>query len=215
VTALKSNLDYWKALQDTDYFENHRCYEKDTQGAFLATGPDVEIIERYTPLQPNKKVAVIGCGYERESALIAPRVAHVWGIDVSGYILGKASAFLAGRGVANFTPVLAERWRQDVPQGLDLVFCYIVFQHISRDLVRDYLDGMRGKLVPGGEWVCQFAELDYGTDDAEMRVYEPCVRWTPDEIRQAAADAGYQVLALDSLRIPDHGQWHWTHLRAA
>jgi SAM-dependent methyltransferase len=211
---MKSNLEHWKALQATNYFDNHPCYAK-VEGRFVVEGEDAVIIQRYTPLNPEKRVAVIGCGFGRETVFIAPLVRHVWGVDVSEHILDKAQAFLAAQGVANFTPVLAERWKTDVPDGLDLVFCCIVFQHITRDLVWDYLSGMAGKLAPGGEWVCQFAELSYGTQDAEQRVYEPCVRWTAPEIRETAARAGYSVLALDTRKIPGHGLWHWAHLRLA
>lgn len=209
---MKSNVEHWKALQATGYFDGHNCYAK-KDGKLVAEGKDVEIIRRYTTLDLHKQVAVIGCGFGRETSLIAPLVRHVWGVDVSEYILNKAKAFLAGQGVANFTPVLAERWRQDLPQGLDLVFCYIVFQHITKDLVRDYLAGMRGKLASGGEWVCQFAELSYGTEDAEDRVYEPSVCWGTEEIRQAVVQAGYTLLALDTQDIPGHGLWHWAHFR--
>jgi len=211
---VKSNLEHWKALQATGYFDNHHCYTK-VDGKYVAEGEDAAVIQRYTALIPEKRVAVIGCGFGRETALIAPLVHHVWGVDVSEYILGKARAFLSGQGVVNFTPVLAERWKEDLPTGLDLVFCYIVFQHITKDLVRDYLTGMRAKLVPGGEWVCQFAELSYGTEDAEQKVYEPCVRWTSGEIREVVAQCGYELLALDTQDIEGHGLWHWVHFRLA
>ena len=209
---MKSNLEHWKALQATNYFDNHHCYTK-VDDTFVIEGEDDAIIRRYTTLTPEKKVAVIGCGFGRDTAFIAPLVGHVWGVDVSEYILNKAEAFLSGRGVRNFTPVLAERWKQDLPAGLDLAFSYIVFQHITKDLVRDYLSGMAAKLIPGGEWVCQFAELSYGTEDAVQRMYEPCVRWTPQEIREVVAQAGYTLLALDTQHMPEHGQWHWVHFR--
>ena len=92
-------------------------------------------------------VVVIGCGYGRETAHIAPHVEHVYGVEVSDLILEKAVRYLAGRNIANFTPVLAERYASDIPAGIDLVFSVACMQFITRDLVFDYFATLARKLT--------------------------------------------------------------------
>jgi len=209
---VKSNLDMWKELQSRDYFGTHPCYKR-ADGTLNTDAEDDAIIERFLPLGTKRNVAVLGCGFGRESAVIAPKVGHVWGVDVSRDILDKAVDFLAGRGVRNFTPVLAERWKQDLPGGLDLVYSFIVFQHITRDLVRDYVLNLPAKLAPGGEMLCQFANLSYGTPDAETQSppHEPSVRWSRADIEALVAEAGMEMRRIEAQAIPGHGEWIWAH----
>lgn len=209
--AMKSNLRHWQALQDTGYFDNHPCYRRE-DGSLLTDAEDHEIIGRYLRLEDKRRVAVIGCGFGRETAVIAPRVGHVWGVDVSPRILEKAVKHLEGRGIENFTPVLAERWKQDLPDDLDFVYCYIVFQHLTRDLVYDYVTSMPARLAPGGEMLCQFADMRYGTRDAGLdHAHEPSVRWNRQDIEALVDAAGMQLFRLDRQPIPEHGDWWWAH----
>jgi hypothetical protein len=84
------------------------------------------------------RIAVIGCGFGRETLKHAPYVKDVYDIDVNNTILGKAVTFLSERGVGNLTPILAKTFARTVPAGLDLVFSMAVMQHLTRDLVRNH-----------------------------------------------------------------------------
>jgi SAM-dependent methyltransferase len=208
---MKSNLHNWQRLQERDYFGGHPCYHR-ADGSLNTDADDDRTLSRYLKLEDKRRVAVIGCGFGREVAVIAPKVGHVWGIDVTPGILDKAQAFLAERGVANFTPVLAERWKEDLPADLDLVYSVIVFQHLTRDLVRDYILNLPGKLGPTGEVVCQFADLVYGTPDVDRdEPHEPSVRWGQADIEALVAASGLALYRLDRQEIPEHGDWWWAH----
>src|ERR1035438_6499673 len=95
----KSNVRFWKELQKEDYFENHPLY-----GDIKIDGGEESVmaIERFLPLRADMKMAVIGCGYGRETIKLAPRVNRVYGIDVSEKILSKAVGFLNANGINNF-----------------------------------------------------------------------------------------------------------------
>ena len=204
---LRSNLQNWVSLQEQDYFEKHHCY-----GGLRDLGVgDAENIERFVKLVPTMQVAVIGCGYGRETLHIAPRVAHVFGIDVSDKILAKASEFLEARGIHNFTPIRADRYDSDLPSSLDLVYSVVVMQHLTRDLVRDYFTKLARKLSTSGSFVVQFIEnLVEGTEtDADTRDYEPSVSWTVKQLEQLGRLSNLALREIRSYKVTDTAIWHW------
>lgn len=209
---IRSNLAHWQEMQQNDYFEKHPCYD----GLTDKYPSEVALIESFVPLRPEMKVVVIGCGYGRESAHIAPRVKRLYGIDVSERILDKAIRYLGERGVKNFTPVLAERYARDVPKGIDLVFSIVVMQHLTRDLVRDYFGNLSAKLRPGGVMLIQFLETlsPHAARDADLKTYEPSVSWSKEEIEELAPPNGLEVIEI---RTPPSAtgitRWHWAFMR--
>jgi len=203
-TPIRSNLKYWQQLQDNGYFEKHPDYS-----GLKEYGEDYNIINKHIPLSKEMNVLVIGCGYGREILQIAHHVKHVYGIDVNRNILDKADNFLAERGITNFTSVLADEWKDVVPNNIDLVYSIIVFQHLTRDLVKDYIHGLTKKLSPDGKFLCQFAELDLGTHDAELRPYEPNVRWSKTEIEQLIKECDLTKNSIQTQEAYGQGNWHW------
>lgn len=201
---VRSNLRYWQHLQDNQYFEKHQYYV-----GLKAYGTDFETINKYTSLSKEMKIVIIGCGYGRETLLIAPHVKHVYGIDVNRTILDKADKFLAERGITNFTSVLAKDWKSVVPSNIDIVYSIVVFQHLTRDLVKDYVHGLAKKLSPNGKFLCQFADLANGTHDAELRPYEPSTRWSKTEIEELIQECGLAKNSIDTQDIPGKGSWYW------
>ena len=210
--ARRSNLEHWKRLHEHDYFETHPSYHglRDFGGH-----NEIGAIEMFTAFEPAMRVVVIGCGYGRETAHIAPRVAHVYGIEVSETILEKAVRYLAERQVANFTPVLAERYATEIPDGIDLVFSVACMQFITRDLVCDYFATLARKLTPSGMFIVQFIEEldpDAASRDAELRDYEPSVSWTLPQLFELAQRSGlrfrqtrtYPMVEVSPVRL-----WHW------
>jgi len=223
-TAIRSNLQYWKEMQNQNYFEKQNLsllmnYGKEEyQRLFGNCEPqklrdtsqnDRELIDSFITLHELMTTAVIGCGYGRETLAIAPSVKHVYGIDVSHIILDKAQEFLASNNLFNFTPVLADKWFKLTPPYLDFVYSVTVFQHLTKDLVRDYIFGLTKKLSPRGQALCQFAELSGGTPDAELKAYEPSVNWSVSEIKSMMHDAGLKISTLKTVKIAGSGMWHW------
>lgn len=210
--SLRSNLEHWKQIHEHDYFETHESYNglRDFGGH-----NEIGAIEMFTEFRPSMRVVVIGCGYGRETAHIASRVARVYGIEVSETILNKAVRYLAERHVTNFTPVLAERYATDIPDRIDLVFSVACMQFITRDLVFDYFATLARKLTPSGMFIVQFIEeLEPGAADrdAELRAYEPSVSWTLPQLFDLAGRSGlrfrqtrtYPMIETTPVRL-----WHW------
>ena len=208
----KSNVENWKNLQKNGYFDNHVHY-KMPEG-LKWQGIDLNIIEKYMTLKPDTTVAIIGSGYGRESALFSPRVAQIYGIDVDLGILQRSVQELTLKGVTNFIPVVFDDWKEQVPNDIDLVYCFTVFQHLTKYLVRDYLENFYSKLAPGGHFICQFmGSPQTGSYDAMCVDYEPHVSWTPKEIESTFAQVGLKLKHFDQvLHNKEEGvYWYWVH----
>ncbi len=202
------NLEYWKEMQNDEYFEKHDWYGK-KYGGLKLFGDDMGIINNYTNLSKSMNTVVIGCGYGRESVNIGPHVNHIYGIDVSETILNKAVEFTKQNGVYNFTPVLADNWEESIPENIDFVYTFVVFQHLSKSLVRNYISGLRKKLNAGGRFLCQFCESDYGSEDAELKVYEPNVKWTRQEIIDLIRENNLNEITIQTTQVTESARFHW------
>lgn len=210
--AVASNIPHWQMMHEHNYFEKNKKYV-DERHQLKDSGDDLKLISRYVKLEKNMKAGVIGCGYGRESAMLSPFVEHVYGVDVSSRILDKCLRRLRSKGVLNFTAIQAPVWKHKLPAGLDFVYCFDVFQYITRDLVEDYLYGIGRKLATGGRILCQFAELPEGTDDARLEIYEPNVKWTCPQIEGLAQKVGLELLQLESVEVESGGFWHWAFMK--
>jgi SAM-dependent methyltransferase len=210
---MRSNLKVWVRLQEAGYFENHPCYN----GIADYGGHEaVQAINWFMPLSQDMTVAVIGCGYGRETLRIAPLVNRVYGIDVSRTILDKAVSYLTERNVGNFTPVSADAFVAAIPQELDLVFSMIVMQHLTRDLVRNYFLELTKKLKRRGGFVVQFLEEVAGdrNDDApEDSGGEPSISWSVWQLVELARASGLTFVEVRTQLATESALWHWAHFR--
>src|ERR1700683_3774676 len=111
---MRSNVEFWQELQREGYFEKHPCYRGLTD---VHPAAEVDLIKSFLPLSADMDVVVIGCGYGRESAHVAPLVRRLFGIDVSDVILDKAVAYLSQQSVFNFVPVRADCYKETIPDG--------------------------------------------------------------------------------------------------
>jgi SAM-dependent methyltransferase len=206
------NVTEWRALHAKGYFKNHPYY----QGGDRESGTDIADISRLWPLRSDLRVVVVGCGYGRESLLLAPYAREIIGIDIDPGLLAEArDSFLAPRGVKQFTPVLyREGWGADIPGEIDLVYSRNVFQHITRDITIDYLKTLSLKLAPEGRIVAQFCQcIETGTRDVVPGlVYEPQVNWTRADIETLCSLlklGEVKILSLPLRQKKKHYYWHW------
>jgi SAM-dependent methyltransferase len=207
--GLRSNIENWKRLQEGDYFENHPCYN----GLRDFDDSTCSLVEGFLPLKPEMNVVVIGCGYGRETAHIAPKVRHVFGIDVSQTILAKAERYLGARGIHNFTPVLAEEYDSAIPDGVDLVFSIVVMQHLTRDLVRDHFTTLGRKLTPTGvQFVEDFMAMedDATEDPATLRTYEASISWTSRQILELSRACGLKFVEVRTTEVTPTAIGHFS-----
>jgi 2-polyprenyl-3-methyl-5-hydroxy-6-metoxy-1,4-benzoquinol methylase len=149
-----------------------------------------------------------GCGVGRLTAALAPHFEEVVGVDVSASHLEVARDVLAKRGIRNVS------WRaleaiEDVGRlpSVDLVVSLIVLQHNPPPVMRLLLEGLLGRLAPGGAAVIQlptYLPAGYAFD-ARAYLQKPSegmeMHALPQrEVFAAARAAGVEVLeALEDL----------------
>ena len=126
---------------------------------------------------------------------VAPRVAHLHGIDVSREMVVRARRRLAD--LANVTFHEGDGWTLSPirTESIDLVFSHIVFQHAPREVVRSYFREVARVLRPSGHFVFQMPERGANTpadpprhDSWEMRF------WSTEQLREALTPHGLTIV---------------------
>lgn len=147
-------------------------------------------------LHPRQTVVDIGCGIGRMDEFVAPRVAALTGVDVSGEMVARATARL--RHLPNVRFLECDGVSLPLPdQDTGLVFTHIVLQHAPRHVTHAYFRESFRVLRPGGDFVFQMPEAvpgapvdPPGDDTWTMRF------WTEAHLRQAVERAGFTWLSV-------------------
>lgn len=217
---MKTNVKEWQQLHDAgskdfpeSYFKSHKYYF----GGLYDGGFDLGIIPKYFKLEKTMAALVIGAGYGRETAVIAPLVNQVYCVDVESKVLEKQRAdfLMATKSITNYVNLSYQPgWDEWLP-SIDFAYSFTVFQHITRDITMDYFRVVADKLKPAGRFLAQFCQgLQSGSRDvvADL-VYEPQVNWTTKDIQAAAAAVGLKIYLLHTMpkikQAKKEFLWHW------
>ncbi len=171
---------------------------------FERTGQsDAALLGRY--LRGGEVVLNIGCGVGRVDKYLAPRVRELHAIDVSGDMIQRARARLEGLPNVHLREVGNKEFLSAFDSGrFDLVFSFLVLQHLEREDAFLYLRDAARVLKPDGWLVTQFPNFLFPAytrgfiDSAGARPRGPDrVRaYTEPEVRHILATAGFAVADL-------------------
>ena len=207
-----NSIEMWRRLHQRGYFIHHPYFD----GGRLATGIDLDVIRKYRMLNSSMNALVIGSGYGRESALIAPHVRVLYAIDFEETHV-MARRFLGSRNIRNviFVPI-SPTWDENIPKGIDIVYTITVVQHLERSVTTEYFKRLHDKMNPDGSLIVQFCNcLDGGTFDIiPGTIYEPQVNWTIPQIRTMLSLLAYEIAAIDTRPCEESGhhfEWYWVH----
>jgi SAM-dependent methyltransferase len=164
---------------------------------------DADRVRRH--LRGRDFVLNIGCGLGRVDLYLAPHVKELWAIDVSGEMLARAKERLRAWENVRFLEVGNRDFLSAVEDGaMDLVFSYLVLQHLEKEDAVSYLREAARVLRPGGVLVTQFP--NYLSPEyervllQESRVAERSpgrVRpYTEAEVRRTLEVLGYEIVEL-------------------
>ena len=162
-------------------------------------------------LQPTDRVLELGCGVGRIGHLLAPKVAHWEGADISANMLRVAKERLAAHGNVGFTELARTSLAPIADASMDKAYCVAVFIHMDKEDFYLYLEELARVVKPGGlvyfdTWnlaskigwrryaleVAQYRGADIGTrKDVARNQFS-----TPDEVRAFLEHAGFEILLV-------------------
>ncbi len=168
----KENARYYVATANEDW----------TDEAFFASGRQTvseEILTDMTNICQGKDpkemtVLEIGCGAGRVTRALAEVFGRVYGVDISGEMVARATAALQGIPHATVVQNNGADLQALGDIQVDFAFSSIVFQHIpSREVIHNYVREVHRLLRPGGLFKFQVqgdATLQTSADDTWLGV---------------------------------------------
>jgi SAM-dependent methyltransferase len=119
---------------------------------------DAETVARFLPKDP--AVLDIGCGIGRVERYLAPLVRELWAVDVSGEMIRRAGERLSCFANVHLREVGNREHLSAFPDGrFDLVFSFLVLQHLEKEDAFLYVRDAFRVLRAGGTFLTQFPNL--------------------------------------------------------
>ena len=151
----------YKAVWNSQARRNARdaIFTGSTEESFEEAGRrDADRLGRLAP--PGALVLNIGCGIGRVEKYLAPRVGEMHAVDISGEMIARARARLAGLPNVFVREVSPIEFLAAYPADrFDLVFSLLVLQHLEKEDAFLYLEDARRVLRPRGVLFAQFPNL--------------------------------------------------------
>lgn len=140
-------------------------------------------------LKPNAAVADIGAGTGYFSMRLAKAVAAgtVYAVDIEPNMVAHLKTRAAGEKLPNVTPVLASATSPNLPAPVDLILVVDTYHHIGNR--PQYFRALQSQLAAGG----RVAIVDFRKDAPDGPPAH--FRFTPEQIQQEMAEAGYVLAA--------------------
>lgn len=144
-------------------------------------------ITKHSSIKLTKDMVVldVGCGIGRSTPYVAPQVSKYIGVDYSKNMIREAkkrhkhivNAFFVQNDGQNFSGLESN--------SVDLAYCELVFQHMTKENTAAYISEVLRVLKPQGIFIAQIPRLDhFRTLDPDAEVYG----MTKEETDQAFAN---------------------------
>jgi SAM-dependent methyltransferase len=177
--------------------------------AFERTGRgDAETVARFLPNAA--AVLDIGCGIGRIERYVAPRVRELWAVDVSGEMIRRAGERLSSFANVHLREVGNREYLAAFPDGrFDLVFSFLVLQHLEKEDAFLYMRDAFRVLRAGGVFLTQFPNLLSSTYSRAFLDGVAVADRSPGRVRASTEPEVRHTLGLAGFEITD--LWYGGH----
>ncbi|MBO0727935.1 MAG: methyltransferase domain-containing protein [Acidimicrobiaceae bacterium] len=193
-----ARIDTVRSIADSDDEVSFETSGRADAAAVLAIAPE------------NAVVLEIGCGVGRIMQHLAPATSQVHGIDISSEMIERGSRRLGHLPNVHFH--LGNGYDLEVfsDETFDVVFAWVVFQHMPKTVAFNYLTEVQRVLKPGGRFRLQvpnilrqdqfhafrhFSQPFYAEHPYPMNFY------TPMEVIKLVAEAGLVIDSIDDRTV--------------
>lgn len=188
------DLDYWDKVAKTNEF-NRICSGYHQEEDFWAYQPDIQGWN----LKKDMIFLDVGCGPGRIVGTVAPLVKEYYGVDICEDMISKAKLHYKDYNNVQFFVNNGCNLNLFDDHMFDFVLEFLVFIHLQKDLIVDYINGIYRVLKPGGTFLARslpkkedyvnglsfeemkrvlriFKEVNVRDDDIGSRYYIQCIK---------------------------------------
>lgn len=187
--------DVWGKLSKTENSAK-RWVQGSTDEGELARSADYFLarLDRLVGVHPDDDIMEIGCGVGRVGAVLAGRCRSWTGADVSANMLSHTRRRLASHSNVRTVEISGYDLAAVASESLDLVYCTVVFMHVSEWERFGYIEEARRVLRPGGRLYVDNVSLrtGYGWDFFQSSRAIPPER-RPPQIGQTSTPQEFEV----------------------
>jgi cyclopropane fatty-acyl-phospholipid synthase-like methyltransferase len=135
------------------------------------------------------------------------------GFEISQSIIDKAKAMMDMLDLqSDFYQVDEQYLRVLPPKSIDIVYQITVFQHISEEATRAYMESARRALKDGGLFLNQFLMNDkMKVKNAYAKDKEGIVYYSEAEIQTLVQDCGYSIVKYAQPDWTDNNGSYWRY----
>ena len=162
---------HWEKFAEDDPMYYIATWNKDwTLDDFFASGLEMaERIAQWAGRRSGGRMLEIGCGLGRTAVHFSRWFERVDGVDISGKMIEMARSLNPPDHV-HFSAISGTDLRHFENETFDLVYSYIVFQHIPEEaVIESYLREISRVLKPAGQAALQF---DTRPEGALIKLYK-------------------------------------------
>jgi ubiquinone/menaquinone biosynthesis C-methylase UbiE len=146
-----------------------------------------------------KTILEIGCGTGRETEFLAQIFGKVVAIDCAHDMIEKAMERVKYKNVA-WSVSDGDSLKGIANSSADIVYSFVVFQHMKRETILNYFSEVGRVLKPGGYF---FFQLGCYPEHKEPAAFNDVAHWTESELK-----AGCAGLKIVKIELSDHFGLH-------
>lgn len=197
---------YWHLMGRLKPVEAVTSEHHDVESSMDSGAAAAGLLDQLGVVGPESVTLHIGSGLGRIERHLSPHVSRCVGTDVSPSMVKRARVLVRAQNVS-FSCSNGRDLSPWPPSSFDLIYSFLVFQHLPREQFSRYLDEARGKLRPGGYLVFQITIDDAGGREEPPTTHPYALRhYTRHEVLERLAQAGFTDISSWQLDgFPDKG----------